>query len=72
MAQRVKIIEDIPEEDLEKMITVHQNDGAQVGYKQQPNGKFRLEAVFDDSSSPQEKPETIRSIVSGDDLIVRK
>jgi hypothetical protein len=66
MAQRVKIIEDIPKEDLEAMITVHKNDGAQVGYKEQPNGKFRLEAVFGDSTPVQ--PDTVRSLVSGDAL----
>jgi len=66
MARRVKIIEDIPKEDLGAMITVHKNDGAQVGYTEQPNGKYRLEAVFDDSA-PKE-PNSIRSLVSGDPL----
>ena len=66
MARRVKVIEDIPKEDLDAMITVHKNDGAQVGYKEQSNGKYRLEAVFGDSAPAQ--PDSVRSLVSGDAL----
>jgi hypothetical protein len=66
MARHIKIIEDIPKEDLDAMIAVHKNDGAQVGYKEQPNGKFRLEAVFEDAEPAQ--TDTFRSLVSGDQL----
>jgi hypothetical protein len=65
MARRVKVIEDIPEGDLEAMITVHKNDGAQVGYQKQSNGKYRLEAVFDDS---KDQAGTFSSPVSGENL----
>lgn len=69
MGRRVKIIEDIPRQDLEGMIAVHKNDGAEVGYKEQPNGKFRLEAVFkDDSDVGLQQTDTIKSLVSGDQL----
>lgn len=69
MGKRVKIIEDIPKQDLEGMIAVHKNDGAQVGYKEQPDGKFRIEAVFEDAedAAPQQTA-TITSVVSGDQL----
>lgn len=69
MGKRVKIIEDVPKHDLEGMIAVHKNDGAQVGYKEQPNGKFRLEAIFEDADDIEPKPtNTITSLVSGDEL----
>lgn len=69
MGRRVKIIEDVPESDLKGLIAVHKNDGATVGYRQQANGKYTLEAVFEDSAeaAPQ-GTETIKSSVSGENL----
>jgi len=66
MAKRVKTIEDIPEDDLKAMIAVFKNDGAQVGYKKQENGKYTLEAMFEDTASPDTG--TIKSFISDDRL----
>jgi hypothetical protein len=68
MGKRVKIIEDVPKQDLDGMIAVHKNDGAQVGYKEQSNGKYRIEAVFENAEEPAPQLETITSSVSGDKL----
>lgn len=62
MPSRVKILQNIPKEDLEAMIKVHKADGAKVAWKEQANGQFRIEALFDDA--PQQ--DTVRSVVSGD------
>jgi hypothetical protein len=66
MPTRVKILENIrSREDLNSLIELYKADGAEVGWSEQPDGLFRLEAAFQD---PSEQRGTIRSRVSGKDL----
>jgi hypothetical protein len=68
MTKRVKIVENIPNRDaLEAIIADYKADGATVGWSQQPDGKFRMEAVFNEDARAQGS-KTIRSRVSGVDL----
>lgn len=65
MATRVKILENIKSrDDLDSLIEIYKADGAEVGWSEQLNGLYRLEAVIED---PREKG-TMRSRVSGKDL----
>lgn len=66
MPTRVKILENIKSrQDLDSLIELYKADGAEVGWSEQPDGLFRLEAVIQD---PREQRDTIRSRVSGKDL----
>jgi len=65
MPKRVKVLENIPtQKDLQSLIELYKADGAQVGWSQQPDGRYRMEAVLQDTA----KQETTRSLVSGIDL----
>ena len=62
MPTRVKILENIKSrEDLNSLIEIYKADGAEVGWSEQPDGSYRLEAVIEDA---REKG-TMRSRVSG-------
>lgn len=66
MQRRVKIIENIPTQDeMEKIISDYKRDGARVGWKQQPDGFYKIEIVLENTPSIKE---TFRSPLSGEDL----
>jgi hypothetical protein len=65
MATRVKILENIKSrEDLDSLIEIYKADGAEVGWSEQPNGLYRLEAVIEEAR--ERSP--MKSRVSGKDL----
>ena len=51
MTKRVKIFTDIPDEQkLTELIADYKDSGAKVGWTRQLDGRFRLEAVFEETS----------------------
>ena len=65
MPTHVKVLENIPNRaELDYLIDLYKADGAKVGWSQQPDGRFRMEAVLEDVP----KQGTTRSAVSGEEL----
>lgn len=65
MSRRVKVIENIPTQDeMAAIISDYKRDGARVGWKQQPDGRYRIEVVLEDLP----RQETFRSPLSGEEL----
>lgn len=43
---RVEVLTDVPGEKLDQVVADFQDSGSKVTYTQQPDGKYRIEAIF--------------------------